>query len=143
MLQCNRININFSKNLEFLKDNADKNTIISAIKGNNEYFLRNILNSGYISNSLFYDDEIFKLLLILSSKGDSLIFALNVLSLLKPSDLNLQFCLEFVENLKMIYLGFKENNELLKCYNPIFAICLSAEILENIGYRNLKYLIRI
>ncbi len=114
----------------------DINTIIRAIKGNNEYFLRTLINLGYINNSQFYDEEIFKELLFLSSKGDSLVFALNIITILKPSKLNLDFCVELVGNLKEIFLGFKENKEILKCHNPIFAICLSAEILDKISSRN-------
>ena len=71
----------------------------------------------------------------MSSKGDSIVFALNIISILKLSKLNLEFCIELVGNLKDVFLGFKENKEILKCHNPIFAICLSAEILDKISSR--------
>ena len=90
---------------------------------------------GYINSNEFYDEEIYKELLVLSQKGDCLILALNIIGLIKPSNLNIDFCMEFVNNLKFIFLGFKVNKEILKCHNPIFAICLSAEILGNMSYR--------
>ena len=72
---------------------------------------------------------------MLLKKGDCLIFALNIIAILKPSKLNLDFCQTLIGNLKFLLLGFKENKEILKCHNPIFAICLTAEIMENISSR--------
>ena len=63
-------------------------------------------------------------------RGETILLGIKLISLMKTNLIDLKFCTKVLKNFKIVFLNYKESTCLLNCYNPIFAISLTAEILD-------------
>jgi hypothetical protein len=108
-------------------------TLKFAIMNKNETFIRDGIISGLIKNNLLYEVEVQELILKLFENGETFILGINLVSMMKMNLINIKFCNRLLKNMKLVFNYVKESQSLLNCYNPIFAISLTSEILDKIG----------
>ena len=83
-----------------------------------------------IRNKFLYEEEIQENILNLLIRGETILLGIKLISLMKTNLIDLKFCTKVLKNFKIVFLNYKESTCLLNCYNPIFAISLTAEILD-------------
>jgi len=114
----------------FYIDNADRDLLLFALNNFNEAFLKYSLRQSIIGINLMTQPSVLEHLLNLFAKGAKSELIMNVLLFSDFTRWETTKLKALLDMLKEIITEEHEQNRILLCYNPIMAIALACEFLD-------------
>jgi hypothetical protein len=117
----------------FYIDNADRDLLIFALNNFNEAFLKFSLRNSIIGINLMTSQSVLEHILNLFGKGAKSELILNVLLFSDFTRWETVKLKSLLDMLAEMITEEHEQNRILLCYNPIMAIALGCEFLDQIS----------